>query len=88
MKRIENCCEGKIIYESLEKANEAVRHLNQLGGLRVNSYRCQENKSHFHIGHNCKGKKLSPKDKFKKTPITYIHQSKTHIVENKFLKPE
>lgn len=87
MKRIENECEGKSIYDSLEQANDAVAHLNNLGGPRVNSYKCQVC-AKFHIGHNCKGKKLSPKDKFKKTPITYVHQSKTHIVENKFLKDD
>lgn len=87
MRRLDNSCEGKEAYESLEKANLACAHLNKMGGLRMNSYKCTLCAS-FHIGHSCKGKKLNHKDKFKKDPITYVHQSRTHIVENKFLKPE
>ena len=76
MKRIENQCQGKIPYQSKELANQAVKHLNKVGGKRVKTYKC--NTCHkYHFGHESKGK-LQYKDK---KVINYIHEPGIHKIK-------
>lgn len=77
MRKIDNSCEGKIIYDSLEKANEAAAHLNKTSKSRMNSYKCPLCKSHFHIGHSFKAKQQDNKPK----KINWEHHPGIHWVD-------
>jgi len=85
MRKQINSCAGKHPYKTKQEANVAAKHLNRSGGLRVVSYKCTVCQS-VHIGHDSKGRRLNPKDKFKKKLIDYDYEQKTHIADRRFLK--
>lgn len=78
----ENQCQGKVPYPTQESASKHFAHLNKQGGRKVAIYYCILC-TQYHIGHNCKGKKLR---KVKDTPIIYVHESHTHIAQRRFIK--
>lgn len=77
----ENQCQGKKQYKTAEETQKAIAHTNK-SGRKVSVYHCNIC-GNYHIGHNCKGRKLrSVKD----TPIIYVHESHTHIAQRRFIK--
>jgi len=67
----------------MELANISATHLNRQGGRRLNSYKCSAC-GFYHIGHNCKGKKLKPYTNEKKKPIDHDHEPGIHKIKNDF----
>lgn len=82
MHRLENQCQGKVKYPTQESAAKHLKHLNKQGGRKVSIYYC-ELCGNYHIGHNCKGKKLR---KVKDTPIVYTYEPGIHIANRRFIK--
>jgi muramoyltetrapeptide carboxypeptidase LdcA involved in peptidoglycan recycling len=54
-KRLDNCCEGKISFESKQAANAHFSHLNDVSKKPVRCYKCPVCDK-FHSGHESRNK--------------------------------
>lgn len=83
MIRRENMCQGKMKFDTQSETHDAIRELSETG-RKVISYLCPDC-CYWHIGHNGKRKKMPPSHdlKFK---LSVNHESKTHIVNRRFIK--
>lgn len=81
MIRPDNQCGGKIAYETLEKANAAVKNLNNRSSARrLTAYKCPHCGA-AHLGHEAKGKKMQHNpNKSKHKIINYVHKPGIHRI--------